>query len=175
MFRLPLPLKNPPPTTTKEGAAAPSLDVPPEGTDCPAKHAPHLFQKKTDASIPLTGPKAEVRPETRHRSDARRTCHSVAGCCQPTTQSDQTKGSLNRRFKRIFGYFLCAQKVPAGSGRVAPQSPRPGREQAPCASPAQEPTLAPQGRNLPIYLPHIRAAKKIIRGHLKVVGKGSQT
>ena len=35
--------------------------------------------RKTDGSTPLTGPKAEVRPETRLRSDARRICYSVAG------------------------------------------------------------------------------------------------
>ena len=47
---------------------------------------------KTDGSTPLTGPKAEVRPETRQRSDARRISHSVAGCKQGNPQTDEIGG-----------------------------------------------------------------------------------
>ena len=39
------------------------------------------------------GASAEAGIENRHRLDARRICHSVAGCYQATTQSDQTRDS----------------------------------------------------------------------------------
>ena len=47
---------------------------------------------KTDGSTPLTGPTAEVGRATRLRSDARRTCHSVAGYKQGNPQTDEIGG-----------------------------------------------------------------------------------
>ena len=54
---------------------------------------PQFFLWKNRWLYPINRATAEVRPETRHRSDARRISHSVAGCYQDTTQSDQTKDS----------------------------------------------------------------------------------
>ena len=76
---------------------------------CDTHAAPSLplqfLWKENRWLYPINRASAEAGPETRLRSDARRICYSVAGCYQDTTQSDETKGSLNRRFKRSFGYF----------------------------------------------------------------------
>ena len=51
---------------------------------------PQFFLRKNRWLYPINRPTGEVRPETRLRLDARRISHSVAGCKQDTTQSDET-------------------------------------------------------------------------------------
>ena len=84
-------------------------------------------------STPLTGRQAELVNCQATRSDARRIGHSVAS---PVKQTRRTalyppyrakartrlpvKGFLDRRSKRVFGYFCRAAKVPEESGGEKP-------------------------------------------------------
>ena len=65
------------------------------------------------------------------------------------------KGILNRRFKRLFGYFLFAQNVPAGSG--AAEAPGRFKKKFP---------LAPKGREERTY----HACKHQRKTFFKVIG-----
>ena len=79
--------------------------------------APCFFIEADRFLYPIHRATAEVRPDTRHRSDARRISDSAAGCIQGPTQSDQTRGSKTVGLGVFLGTF-CTSKSARRSGKV---------------------------------------------------------
>ena len=131
----------PTPTTTNEGAAAPSLDSPPDSPmDCPGtpqnftcaggmnpplRQGFRRWRKRLNAGLPAGNPCEALPPSNRETG-------GYAGVSKggraPPFVSSRKRGSRGRNPiervsppVRFFGHFLSAQKVTRGSGAELPR------------------------------------------------------